>query len=781
MALDTLTDLRDATKQMLERNQTIARLRRLRGHSVQFERESWQEFAAAGWFGVLVSQDDGGLDLGLAEMSAIAQEVGEALLPEPYLAAAVQSATVLSRVPDGSLRTQLLKGLVGGELILGLAWQDRMGQLTVNNTAQACLLAEPSAEGGFLLNGQKRFVAPGQGADGWLVLAAKVEQTQTGQTQYENALLFWLPADTPGLVSVDQVCVDGSAYCELSFTNLFVGPDQILATGAQAVAAIEIANEYTRLMQAAELLGLARRSLQLTIEYVNTRKQFGRAIGSFQALKHRIVDGYVQVELSSACLNEAIETAQMGGPLAVCASRAKARCASTALMLTRTAIQLHGAMGYTDECNIGLYFKRAMQLSSWLGGVQAHRQRYLDQRPPEQPIQTHATPDLAVFPKDANWDDMSEADFRSMLRAFYAKHYPTDLRHVPRRLRWSEIKNWSMTLSHQGWIAPAWPKQFGGMGLAPDKMIAYVEEQEQFGVARAPDMGVVMIGPLLIQHGTKAQQEKFLPKILTGENIWCQGYSEPGAGSDLAALRTEAVLDGDHFVVNGQKIWTTLAQDATHMFALVRTDKEAKKQAGISFLLIDLSQPGITIRPILDIGGHEEFCEVFFDQVQVPAENLVGQLNQGWTMAKALLGFERIFLGSPKQSRYALSQLDALAQTQGLFDDPVFCSKYAELMLDVADQVAGYTHYADMVKRGEALPPSVSLLKIWGTDTYQRICTLLVEVAQEYGAMGSTSALGVPELDAPAILFNAIPSTIYGGSTEIQKEIIAKNVLHLPD
>jgi alkylation response protein AidB-like acyl-CoA dehydrogenase len=385
------------------------------------------------------------------------------------------------------------------------------------------------------------------------------------------------------------------------------------------------------------------------------------------------------------------------------------------------------------------------------------------------------------FPKDADWENMPEAEFRNMLRGFYNQNYPEHMRNVPRRLYWHEIKDWYMTLSRQGWVAPAWPKEFGGMGLPPGKMIAYVEEQEQYGVARAPDMGVVMIGPLLIQRGSPEQQQKFLPKILSGEHVWCQGYSEPGAGSDLAALRTEAILDGDAFVVNGQKIWTTLAQDATHMFALVRTDKEAKKQSGISFLLIDLKTPGIIIRKIKDIGGHEEFCEVFFDNVRVPAENLVGELNQGWTIAKALLGFERIFLGSPKQSRYALSQLNAVAQHLGLMTDPVFASKYAELMLDVADQVAGYTYFADIVKRGEPLPPSVSLLKIWGTDTYQRICMLLVESAQEHGSTGQTNDLGEEGFNIPAILFNAIPSTIYGGSTEIQKEIISKNVLRLPD
>ena len=172
---------------------------------------------------------------------------------------------------------------------------------------------------------------------------------------------------------------------------------------------------------------------------------------------------------------------------------------------------------------------------------------------------------------------------------------------------------------------------------------------------------------------------------------------------------------------------------------------------------------------------------MFFDNVRVPAENLVGEINQGWTMAKALLGFERIFLGSPKQSRYALSQLTTLAQQRGLFSDPLFAARYAELSLDVADQVAAYTRFADMVKRGEVLPPSVSLLKICATDNYQRICMLLVESALEHGGTGETMDFGESGLNVPAILFNAIPSTIYGGSTEIQKEIIAKNVLRLPD
>lgn len=771
MANDAIEAFRDSARDLLSRQNTIARIRSLRDSETGFDRQSLQALAHAGWFGILVPEEDGGLGLGLPEISAIAHEMGQHLLPEPVIPSAVQAALVLSRCPKSALRSVLLEQLIAGELVAGLAWQDSLGQLecSVDSAAHGSLQNQM-----LVINGTKQFVTPAAGADGWLIVLSIGNQPA----------IVWLPANTHG-VKLERIrCVDGTWFTKLCLNEAEVARSHILLAGPEVLAMVNEANDLARIVQSSELVGLMRKTLSITIDYLNTRQQFGKPIGSFQALKHRAVDGYVQVELASACVEDVVRQVEEGRTnglaLSVLASRAKARCAYAALLVTRMAIQFHGAMGFTDECDVGLYFKRAMFNAAWLGNQTAHRRRYLKSSAVEGNEAVEES-SLAQFPSDADWDNMSEAEFRNMLRAFYAKNYPAHLRNVPRRLHWSEIKSWYLTLSAQGWVAPAWPKKFGGMGLSPEKMIAYVEEQEQYGVARAPDMGIVMIGPLLIQRGSPEQQQKFLPKILAGEHVWCQGYSEPGAGSDLAALRTEAIRQGDEFVVNGQKIWTTLAQDATHMFALVRTDKEAKKQAGISFLLIDLSTPGITIRPIKDIVGYEEFCEVFFDNVRVPAENLVGELNQGWTIAKALLGFERIFLGSPKQSRYALAQLTALAEHLHLMDDPVFVARYAELSLDVADQVSAYSHYAEMVKRGEQLPPSVSLLKIWGTDTYQRICMTMVEYAQEHGATGQTTDFGAEGMNVPAIMFNSIPSTIYGGSSEVQKEIIAKHVLKLPD
>ena len=378
-----------------------------------------------------------------------------------------------------------------------------------------------------------------------------------------------------------------------------------------------------------------------------------------------------------------------------------------------------------------------------------------------------------------NLNELTDEAFRATVRDFVAANYPPELRNPTHRLHWAECKDWYMTLSRQGWLAPAWPREHGGMGLSAAKQLVLMEEYERHGVARTPDHGIVLLGPLLIRYGTAAQKQRFLPRILAGEDIWCQGYSEPGAGSDLAGLRTEAVLADGMWVVNGQKTWTTLASDANWIFLLVRTDKAAKKQEGISFLLVPLDSPGVTVRPIVNLEMHDEFCEVFFDDVRVPAENLVGQVNGGWTMAKALLGFERIFLGSARQSAYALGRLRQLAQRMGVLDDPAFADRYTQLRLDVLDHKSLFEVYAEKLRSGETLGPDVSLLKIHQSELYQRITDTMLEISGEHaGLLGPIG--GNRALHPSGMFIQARPTTIYGGTSEIQRGIIAKNVLGLP-
>ncbi|SDY16507.1 hypothetical protein SAMN05518854_101379 [Variovorax sp. YR266] len=738
------------------------------------EADGWGGIAALGWPGMLAPESAGGLALGLDGAAEILRAAGEHVAPEPLLAVAGLSALLLARLGTPGADA-LLAELVAGRSLPALAWQESAGDLSAVPLACGCEV-RPGHTGGVLLQGEKLMVLPGAAASGWLVSAR-------GE---DDAVLLWVPRGTEGVTETLVPLVDGSQASNLRFEQVALPPGAVLAEGPAAQDALRHALAAGQILQSAELLGAGQAMLAQTLAYLRTRSQFGKPIGSFQALQHRCVDMFIHLEVAQATLNEVLALAAQGLPadrIEAEASRVNARCTAAALQASRASVQLHGAIGYTQECDLSLFYKRVLCLSAWLGNVSAHQRRHASLSGDAEAT-TGAAEWQGEFPRTADWSAMPEADFRSMVRAFLQQRYPPQLRYLSHRARWSEMREWYLTLSAQGWIAPAWPQAHGGMGLPADKLIAWIEELEQHGVARAPDQGIVMIGPLLIQHGTPEQQQRFLPRILSGEHVWCQGYSEPNAGSDLAGLRTEALpardAQGDHFVVNGQKIWTTLAQDANHIFMLVRTDKDARKQEGISFLLCDLRTPGITIRPIHTLAGEPEFCEVFFDNVRVPAENLVGKLHGGWTIAKALLGFERIFLGSPKQSQYALGQLARLAQARRLFADPVFAQRFAALRLDVLDLSAAYTGFASIVRAGKPLPASVSLLKIWASETYHRIGALLVEAGEEQGAVAGDQLLDGQSFNVLSPLIGSTAAMIYGGTNEIQRNILARQVLDLP-
>jgi alkylation response protein AidB-like acyl-CoA dehydrogenase len=380
---------------------------------------------------------------------------------------------------------------------------------------------------------------------------------------------------------------------------------------------------------------------------------------------------------------------------------------------------------------------------------------------------------------DRDYNVFSDDDFRAEVRAWIEANYPPELRFPIERLHRRETKIWYDLLAAKGWLAPAWPIEHGGMGLDAGKRVIFIEELERHGCTRVNDHGVLMLGPLLMQFGTPEQQRFFLPRILTGEHIWAQGYSEPNSGSDLASLSTEAVLDDDEWVINGQKTWATLGNDANWIYLLARTDKQAKKQEGISFLLVPMTNPGITVRPILTLGMSDEFSEIFFDDVRVPKDAVVGPLNQGWTMAKALLGFERIFVGSPAQSAYAMSRLETMARHLGLFADSDFRARYGRLAIDLADHVSLYSTFIDRLRRGETIGADVSMLKINQTELYKRIAQTVVDHAGGYsGCPGLVAELG--DVQASAIWLQSLQTTIYGGTSEIQRDILAKQVLGLP-
>jgi alkylation response protein AidB-like acyl-CoA dehydrogenase len=381
-----------------------------------------------------------------------------------------------------------------------------------------------------------------------------------------------------------------------------------------------------------------------------------------------------------------------------------------------------------------------------------------------------------------DWNALSDEEFRRIFRDWVEENCPKELRFMRKqRPLFDEVAVWYHNLARKGWLAPVWPQAYGGMGLNPSKHIIYVEEWARMGCPRIPDHGIGLVGPLLLQYGTEEQKQHYLPRIISGEDVWCQGYSEPNSGSDLASLKTSAVREGDEFVVNGQKIWTTLAHCANWILLLVRTKKvEGKRQEGISVLLADLRKPGVTIRPIPNLREEADFCEVFFDNVRVPVANLVGEVDKGWTLAKSVLGHERIFLGAPARPEYALTRLEALAEATGAFEDKAFLSRYAKHRLDVYDLGSAFERFAKVLRAGGDLDADVSVLKVFNTELYQRITEEMLEIAGEAARFEDDLDAGEIQVDAMNLFLDSRAPAIFGGSNEIQRNILAKAVLNLP-
>ena len=384
---------------------------------------------------------------------------------------------------------------------------------------------------------------------------------------------------------------------------------------------------------------------------------------------------------------------------------------------------------------------------------------------------------IAMFRRDTP----AEAQFRMDVRTWLEANLPAALRGRTTRPPPAELMPWYRTLSRKGWIAPHWPKQYGGMGATLNEQLIMTEEMARIGAPHLPVQGLNHIGPILMEFGTAAQKAKHLPPIIAGAVIWAQGYSEPGAGSDLASLSTRATLEGDHFVVRGHKIWTTWAHHSDWMFALARTDPQAQpRHAGISFLLIDLHSPGIRIRPIKTIVGDEEFSEVFLDDVVVPAENLVGKLHDGWRIANALLGHERLATSNPQFSLMALERVKTMARASGIIADPAFQDRLAAASINVMALSALFSHAVELTNHEKSPGPESSVIKIVACELLQTLTDLLIETAGGHAPADEPIASNFGEVDVAAAFLQSRRATIYGGSSEIQRNVLARRVLNLP-
>jgi len=381
-----------------------------------------------------------------------------------------------------------------------------------------------------------------------------------------------------------------------------------------------------------------------------------------------------------------------------------------------------------------------------------------------------------------------ERAFREEVQRFLRERLPADIRDKVLsgcELTRDEYQMWQRRLYERGWGAMSWPVQFGGAGWNAVQQYIFEEEAALAGAPRLIPFGLKMVAPVLMAYGSAAQQIKFLPKIISGETWWCQGYSEPGAGSDLASLRTRAVREGDHYVVNGQKTWNTLGHYADWIFCLVRTDPQAKPQSGITFLLIDMKSPGVSVRPIALLDGGREVNDVWFENVRVPLENRVGEENRGWTYAKFLLGHERTLIagvGTAKRELARLKRTAAAERKDGrpLLDDPLFAARIARVEIELAALEITNLRVLCAERSSQAPGPEASMLKIKGSEIQQDISELLMRAAGAYAlpmrrdAMEAGRQADPNAVNVMAGYLNQRKLSIFGGTNEIQKNIIAK-------
>lgn len=390
--------------------------------------------------------------------------------------------------------------------------------------------------------------------------------------------------------------------------------------------------------------------------------------------------------------------------------------------------------------------------------------------------------DLAFTPE--------EQKFREEVRAWVRANLPQEIAHKVHNalhLTREDMQRWARILGKKGWLGYGWPKEFGGPGWTAVQKHLFEEETALAGAPRIVPFGPVMVAPVIMAFGSPEQQKRFLPGIASGEVWWSQGYSEPGSGSDLASLKTRAERKGDKYIVNGQKTWTTLAQYGDWIFCLVRTSTEGKPQTGISFLLIDMKSPGVTVRPIIMLDGGHEVNEVFFDNVEVPAGNLIGEENKGWTYAKHLLSHERTNIADVNRAKRELERLKRIAKGEGVYNEQRFRDEVAKLEVDVVALEMLVLRVLSAEKSGKNPLDIAGLLKIKGSEIQQRYTELMmlaagpyalpfVKEAMEAGYQGEF--VGAAYL-APlaASYFNMRKTTIYGGSNEVQRNIVAQTVL----
>jgi alkylation response protein AidB-like acyl-CoA dehydrogenase len=728
----------------------------------------WTELAAIGLLAAPFAEEDGGLGLESEASMVVMEAFGRVLLPAPFVSTSVIGARLFTEIGDRAK----LQSIASGTMRLALAHEESAFE---HGTGPIAVEAAPVA-GGFQLTGRKILVRDAPSATHLIVSARHPDGGET--------LLFLIPADADGVVLTAYRTIDGGTAADVAFEQAFAGTVTLLAGGKHAPALIRRLIDEATVAVCAEAIGVLRAMLDQTVTYARQREQFGRHLSSFQVLQHRLVDMLMEIEAAESLTLRAV----LGRGDSAAVSAAKIRVNEALVTVSHEAVQMHGAIGTTQELPLSRYFRRAMSIQRECGTTAQHQRR----------VEEALSAELSAGLPDRGQADSGqtprvcpdrEAAFRHEVREFLDHALTPELKADADRqvgvFASPELAGkWHQILFRKGWIAPSWPVEYGGTGWDALQRFIFEEECARVNTPMIPAMGLQMCGPVLIGHGTPAQKNFFLPRILSGEHFWCQGYSEPSAGSDLAQLKTRAVRDGDKYVLNGTKIWTTYAHAANWIFMLVRTALDKKPQAAISFLLVPLDAPGITITPIRSISGEHEVNQIFFDGVRVPIANRVGGENEGWTVAKYLLEFERGGGIATNRTRRVTGLIRRLATRERALE-PDMLRRLTQLEIEIEATEWTQRRMLRNIEAGDSVGnANASILKLKASDLYQIASLLFLDALGSWGLADQRDALDGkgpvhgPEyaLTGAARYMNSRAMSIFGGSSEIQRGIIAKTV-----
>jgi len=757
---------------------------------------AWRKMAQElGLLAAPFPEASGGFGGGAIETMIIMEAIGRYAAPLPYLSTVVIAGRLLLE-GGGPKAAQAIGDIIDGTMIVAFAHAETQSRDCRSDIA--CTVAEHA--GGLRLNGAKIVVHDAPVATHLLVAA----RTSGSRRDPGGVSLYLVERDRPGISMRCFDLIDASGAADVRFDDVALTPDDLIGDRDQAMPLIERALDAAVAALCAEAVGCMRSMLLLTTEHARQRSQFGSTLASFQIVQHRMVDMWVKLEHATSFAHAAALAVDDADRARWMTSAAKAYIGRAGDFIGRYAVQIHGGSGMMDETPVAQFFKRMMVIQRQLGSADHHLSRFAAVAgvsvPPDRVLVREGNGSKTAEIDEAG-DAHSDTPFRREIRQFIDNNLVGDLRRHSHQQGGSfghpvVTAPWQALLHAHGWVAPSWPEEHGGPGWTSRQRYIFEAEMAAAGAPRLPAMGTQMVGPVIMKFGTPEQKAFYLPRVLSGEHYWCQGYSEPAAGSDLASVQLRAVRDGDDYILNGTKLWTTFAQFANWIFLLVRTSTEGKPQAGITFLLAQLDAPGITIRPMVSASGDHEVNQVFFDDVRVPVANRIGDEHAGWTVAKYLLEFERGVGHQVPALFVELAKLRTIARREAGDDGEVLWSQndfrrsFSELEIEALAASLTEQRLVYSLPVGQSVgDATASLMKLSWSKTAQRIDHLTLDAIGPYAAVDQRHALG-PEAQIdhvgpdhaliPTIRYlNDRAMTIAGGSSEVQRNILARMVLKL--